>query len=132
MPLPWTKDGASHGFGDGDALPWLPQPHGWGDLAVSEQADRPDSMLTLYRAALARRRTDPDLRIGRLQWVEAGEHVIAFRRGDRLLSLTNLGSEPMALPDHHGIVLSSTPLVHGALPSDCTVWLDVEPGAHSA
>ncbi len=132
VPLPWTKDGVSHGFGDGDARPWLPQPRGWGDRAVSEQADRPDSMLTLYRAALARRRTDPDLRIGRLQWVDARDDVIAFRRGDRLVSLTNLGSEPVALPDHHGIVLASNPLEHGELPPDCTVWLDVEPGAHSA
>ena len=37
VPLPWTADGPSLGFGDGD--PWLPQPADWSGLAAAVQSE---------------------------------------------------------------------------------------------
>ena len=53
--------------------------------------------------------------------------------GDTVVSLTNFGSSPVELPDHIGILAASAPLADGALPADCTVWLEVAPrGVESA
>ncbi|BCJ52936.1 alpha-glucosidase [Actinoplanes sp. NBRC 14428] len=54
VPLPWTPDEPSFGFG---GTPWLPQPRGWAGLAVSAQREDPASTLHLYRAALRLRRS---------------------------------------------------------------------------
>ncbi|WP_084105210.1 glycoside hydrolase family 13 protein [Demequina sp. NBRC 110056] len=128
VPLPWTSAGPSLGFGpDGAAAPWLPQPTSWGSLSVAAQEGDPASMLSLYRAALAHRRSDADLRGEALEWIDAGADVIAFRRGARLISITNLGTAPVALPPHSGVHLASAPLAGGLLPPDSTAWLAVEP-----
>ncbi|MFV2119442.1 glycoside hydrolase family 13 protein, partial [Streptomyces sp. Act-28] len=59
VPIPWTRDGSSYGFGPGGS--WLPQPEGWGALSVAAQTGDPASTLELYRAALAVRREHPAL-----------------------------------------------------------------------
>ena len=53
VPLPWTADGSSFGFGDDGAH--LPQPAWFADLAVAVQDGDPASTLELYRRALALR-----------------------------------------------------------------------------
>ena len=54
-------------------------------------------MLTLYRSGLSLRRELPELGAGTLTWEErAGDqHVMAFRRGDGFVSVTNLGGQPV-------------------------------------
>ncbi|MGH3706360.1 MAG: hypothetical protein ACRDT9_17115 [Agromyces sp.] len=49
--------------------------------------------------------------------------MLAFRRGETFVSVTNLGADPVALPEHESILLASTPLVGGLLPPDSTAWL---------
>ena len=39
------------------------------------------------------------------------------------MNVTNLGTEPMPLPEHDRILLASTPLAGGMLPPDSTAWL---------
>ena len=51
VPIPWTADGPSLGFGPG-GTPWLPQPESYRALAVDQQVGVPGSTLQLYRAAL--------------------------------------------------------------------------------
>ncbi|WP_199734794.1 alpha-amylase family glycosyl hydrolase [Cellulomonas sp. PhB143] len=125
VPLPWTVGGDSHGFSpDGAAPPWLPQPEGWGRWSAEAEAADPASMLSLYRAALALRRSEPGLRSADLSWVElpgASEDVIAFSRGD-VVSVTNLGAGPLPLPDDADLLLASAELDDGALPSDASAW----------
>jgi len=53
VPLPWTPQEPSHGFGPGGAH--LPQPDWFGGYSVSVQDADPDSTLNLYRQALALR-----------------------------------------------------------------------------
>lgn len=125
VPLPWTTTGPSLGFGDA-AEPWLPQPQQWAALSVEAQLDDDESMLSLYRRALALRRSDPAMRLGTMRWLDHGTDVIAFRRGDRFASITNVGGTPLPLPPNHGVLLSSSPLEAGALPPNSTVWLVLE------
>ncbi|WP_445158950.1 alpha-amylase family glycosyl hydrolase, partial [Leifsonia poae] len=76
VPLPWTADGPSFGFGAGGAH--LPQPAWFAEFAVDTQSGRSGSVLSLYQDALAGRRmlqTDE-----RLEWLDIAPDVVAFRR----------------------------------------------------
>lgn len=128
VPLPWSGTRPPYGFGaaPGTAT-WLPQPQDWAVLTAEAQEQDEASMLSLYREALRLRRVTDDLRTEKLAWLELGADVLAFRRGEGTLSMTNLGPVPVPLPAHRGVLLSSAPLVHDdgglALPPDSTVWL---------
>src|SRR5215211_7517239 len=94
VPLPWTPDGLSYGFGVEGAH--LPQPDWFGSYAISVQEADPNSTLNLYRQALALR---GQLFVGNdLSWVESEPDVLCFERAGGLRSMTNFGSEPIALP----------------------------------
>ena len=128
--------GASFGFSpavraDGvtpAADPHLPQPLWFKDYAVDvEQAD-PDSMYTLYHAALAiRQESLTATRDTTAEQVGMGDDVVAYTRaavGGRVFtSITNFGNAPIALPDG-SVVLASGPLTpEGQLPTDTSAWV---------
>jgi alpha-glucosidase len=125
VPLPWSDDSASLGFGPGPAA-WLPQPAGWAALTVQRQRADPASMLSLYRAALAHRRAVPAVATGDLTWLPTPDGVLAFRRGDDFLCVVNVGDEPTPVPAETG---SATPLLASApeatggfLPGATAAW----------
>jgi alpha-glucosidase len=124
VPLPWTPTGDSYGFGpDGGAPTWLPQPAEFADLAASVQEGDPASVLMLYRAALKLRADHPALGDGELEWLEAGEDVLAFRREPGFACWVNLGREAVALPRGATLLLASQDLSDGLLPPDTAAWL---------
>jgi alpha-glucosidase len=124
VPLPWSTANRSAGFSPDKATqePWLPQPAGWADLSVAVQQDDPDSMLSLYRAALRLRRTEPDLKDDDLSWLPSPEGVLAFRRGESLACIVNLGTELVPLLPGE-VLLASGPHTDGSLPPDTAAWL---------
>ena len=96
-------------MGFGDAQPWLPQPARLVELSVeAEEADR-SSMLWLYRDALHLRRQLPALHTDDLAWLDLGEDVLAFTRGDGFACIVNFGAEAIELPAGE-VLLSSVPL----------------------
>jgi len=125
VPLPWSGDARPFGFSPSDSKsrPWLTQPEHWADLTVERQAADPGSMLLLYRHALRIRREEPGLRNASLTWLPAAPDVLAFERGDRFLSVTNLSSDPLPLPPHQAVLLASADVSDGHLPPDATAWL---------
>jgi alpha-glucosidase len=123
VPLPWSRTGSGLGFAAGDAMPWLPQPVEWGELSVAAQLVRPDSMLSLYRAALAIRRAEPDLRQPGLTWLDSPDDVLIFDRGQRIRCVVNLSAKPHPLPRDARPLLASGPLAGEDLASDTAVWL---------
>lgn len=126
VPLPWNGTAAPFGFGpQGASAPWLPQPADWAALSVEAQEADPSSMLWLYRQALRIRRRETALGDGPMTWLESASDVLAFRRGDDVVSMTNFGPDPVELVPHRSIMLASAPLIDGRLPPDSTVWLDV-------
>ncbi len=119
VPIPWTVDGDSAGFGSNGS--WLPQPDGWGGRSVEAQDGRPGSMLELYRSALELRRAHltSDLDI---EWLDGPtSETLMFRRGSGICCLVNFGSEPV--PVRGEILLSSQPVENGHLPGNASVWL---------
>ncbi|GAA1057892.1 alpha-glucosidase [Agromyces luteolus] len=133
VPLPWRGTASPFGFSpDGvSAAPWLPQPAAWASLSVQAQEADAGSMLRLYRDALRIRRREPGLGDGPMAWLDLGPHVLAFSRGDDLVSVTNLGRTPVELPEHERILLASAPLADGLLAPDSTAWLRVRTGTES-
>lgn len=123
VPLPWEPAGTSLGFGSNGA--WLPQPAHWADLAAAVQQDDPASMLTLYRRALATRRTSPALRTSDMAWVQSAADVLHLRRphgsGD-VDVVVNLSGRPYGLPDGD-VLASSHPVSDGLLPDDAAAWV---------
>ncbi|MET0523167.1 MAG: glycoside hydrolase family 13 protein [Nocardioides sp.] len=123
VPFPWSGDAPPYGFSRAPVEPWLPQPDDWAPLTAAAQENRADSMLALYRAGLSLRRERPELGAGTLAWLDLGPDVIAFRRGDDFVSVTNLSGGPIDLPASDRIWLASAPLEGGHLPADATAWL---------
>ncbi len=118
VPLPWTQDGATLGFGSAHA--WLPQPAAWSRIAVSEQVGDPGSTLELYRAALHARRTLQTEES--LAWVETGrDDVVHFTRPGGWHCVTNFGTEPYALGAVE-VVVASAPVEEGSLPGESSAW----------
>ncbi|MDI3403792.1 glycoside hydrolase family 13 protein [Streptomyces cavernicola] len=125
VPIPWTVEGSSYGFGAGGS--WLPQPDGWGELSVEAQSGDPDSTLELYRRALAVRRAQPGLGAGEsVEWLDTPEGVLAFARPGFVCTVNATG-EAVRLPAPGQVLLSSGELEEVAggevlLPADTAVW----------
>lgn len=124
VPIPWTREGSSYGFGAGGS--WLPQPSEWAELSVEAQTGDPDSTLELYRTALAVRRAQPDLGAGdAVEWLRAPEGVLAFRRGD-FVCVANTTRESVTTPAYGRLLLASGEVAEvdgdAKVPADTTVW----------
>jgi alpha-glucosidase len=118
VPLPWTVDGASHGFGT-DGV-WLPQPQAWGSMSVEAQDGVAGSTLELYREAIRLRKRHL---VGgdTFEWVDSAPEVLAFDRGE-ITVVVNLSSDPVRLSGGE-ILMASTPTGPGQLPADGAVWV---------
>ncbi|RAN70822.1 alpha-amylase [Bacillus sp. SRB_336] len=119
VPLPWTRTGASYGFGAGGSH--LPQPAWFAGYSVEAEDGVAGSTLSLYRTALAlRSRLQAD---ESLEWLETGRaDVLAFRRPNGWTSVTNFGTQAFTLPAGD-VLVSSTALEAGSLPGAATAWL---------
>ena len=121
VPLPWTSDGASFGFGAGDAH--LPQPAWFGQYAADVEAADPASTLSLYREALRLRHR---LQSGEsLEWTDTGRaDVLRFTRPNGWQAVANFGTEPFDLgEDAADVILASAPLAGTSLAGESTVWI---------
>jgi alpha-glucosidase len=118
IPMPWEGAQPPFGFTADGVAPWLPIPEHWRGLTVAAQEADPQSLLNLYRRAIAQRR---DLPGEGLEWVDAPAGVLHLRRGD-VDVVVNVSGDPVALPDG-AVLLASGPLPDGLLPRDAAVWI---------
>ena len=127
--------GASFGFspatkadGSPSEDPHLPQPLWFKDYCADVELNDKNSMINLYRDALAIRQNK--LTVTRdaasFAWMDMGDSVIAYARptadGRRMISVTNFGADAIALPKGE-ILISSAPLIDGQLPTDTAAWV---------
>ena len=118
VPVPWTIDGPSAGFGSGSS--WLPQPTGWGSYSVEAQTGVEDSTLEMYRAALAAR---SEFGGDTLRWLDSPAGVLSYQCAN-LICVVNYSDSPVALPEHQRILVASVGMTDpNLLPSDGSVWL---------
>jgi len=120
VALPWDTSSPSFGFSTGS--PRLPQPLSWGSLSVASQESDGSSFLNFTRALLQRRREYIQQQPEEIVWVEFGDDVFAFDRGD-IRCIANFGPEPFALPENSLVLVSSEALFLGRLPTDVAVWV---------
>jgi alpha-glucosidase len=118
VPLPWTAEGTSFGFGSGGAH--LPQPGWFADFAVAAQEGDPDSTLQLYRSALAAR---ADLIAGEgVRFADGRRDVIEVVRDGGWRSITTFGVAA-ALPPGEVVVASAPIGADRVLPADASAWI---------
>ncbi|MDR0959720.1 MAG: glycoside hydrolase family 13 protein [Propionibacteriaceae bacterium] len=126
VPLPWTLEGPSFGFGSGSAH--LPQPSWFGAHAVSVEEGDPTSTLNLYRQALRLRHDFRREGLGEeLRWADALDGALHLVRPSvGWHSVTNFTADPIAWPGLPTTMLaSSEPWEPGTpLPAETTVWFN--------
>ena len=113
-PVPWQPPsvaGPGAGFTTGE--PWLPIVAGAEDLCVARQDPDPRSTLNLVRRLAELRATLPVLQGGAQATLDAGPHVLAWRREDgesRVLAAVNFATEavPLAVDTAGATLLVST------------------------
>jgi len=118
VPIPWTADGSSFGFGDAES--WLPQPSIFGELAADVQADDASSMLSLYRSAIALRR-ELIADAPTFELLDSPDGVLAYSRGTVTVTV-NMGAASVDLPAGE-VLLASSPLDGTALGPDTAAWI---------
>lgn len=121
VPIPWSGNSAPFGFGT-DADPWLPQPNHWGELGAESQAEDPDSMLNLYRTALAERHRNTALGDGEMSWEESDDPILSFTREPGFRCVVNTGDKDHDLGEAT-VILRSAPFGGSVLPPNTTAWM---------
>ncbi len=119
VPLPWTCQGTSFGFGSNGS--WLPQPTSSGEVSVEAQQDDPESSLSLYREALAQRQTW-NIDDGGVTWRTADPGLLHFARGNGWECAVNFAESDRAVPPGQ-VVLSSAAIINDKIPPNTAVWL---------
>jgi alpha-glucosidase len=97
-------------------------PEGWGGITAEAQAADASSLQSLYRNALALRRSAAAFGDEALAWLPAPDGCLAFRRSDGLVCLVNLSGAPVPLPEGR-VLLASAEVGDGTIPDDAAVWL---------
>ena len=89
-------------------------------LSAEIQEDATESMLNYYRKAIAMRK---ELCVNEeIEFVDAPNGVIGFKRGANWSVFTNFNETPVALPSGK-VLISSAPIANGEIPASATVWL---------
>ncbi|MCW2803713.1 MAG: malL 1 [Propionibacteriaceae bacterium] len=120
VPLPWAASQEGFGFSPDD--PWLPQPDWFADHAVDRQLSSGESMLHLYREALALRRRLPALAASEFRWLQTEPGVLAFSRGDGFVCVVNCSSRVVSAPVDGELLLASHQEAGDKLPPDSAAW----------
>lgn len=121
VPIPWTTDGPSFGFGS--AKGWLPQPAEFGPRSVEAQDGVESSTLELYRHALRLRRNH-GINDEAIEILDSDDEILDFRRGSGLRCVVNFGTEAAPLPAHDTLLLASDAARdRSVLAPDSAVWL---------
>ena len=105
-PMPW-RPGPGGGFTDAATRPWLPLGD-TGSCNVEDQRSDPGSILVLVHDLIALRRRTPDLQTGAYRSLAAPGGLWAWRRGQRVVVVLNLGDQTAVMDETVGDVLFAT------------------------
>ncbi|MBF8291012.1 MAG: glycoside hydrolase family 13 protein, partial [Chloroflexi bacterium] len=108
-----------------------PQPPAWRAFTAEAEAGDPDSMLSLYRAALRLRRMHPSFATDAFRWLPGASGTLQFARAAAVACAVNLSRRAIALPSGRRDLIASAPLMGDRLPPDAAIWFELA-GAHSA
>ena len=95
------------GFTDAGVQPWLPFGGRTDGDTVAVQREDPGSAVHCYRRLIEVRRSIPHFSTEALEWLEAGEEVVAYRRGD-VAFVANISEHPTPFPLEGELLFSTT------------------------
>ena len=121
VPIPWTPEGPSLGFGP--TAPWLPQPAAWTAPGRLGAGARRHVDAVAVSPGLATRREQLTGREAPLRWLDLGPDVVAFARGDALVCVVNLGGGGMPTARRHRPGRRADRSTALRCPSTPAVWL---------
>jgi alpha-glucosidase len=123
VPLPWSGDEPPFGFSAAGATDlWPPQPPAWKTHTTQAQSNDPVSTLTLYRRALALRRTLLRDLPESLDHVDrTGDVLTITRGGGRFVCTVNFSAAPAELPAP-GTLLLASDNIDRVIPPYACVW----------
>ena len=130
VPLPWSGDEPPFGFTTGK--PWLPINQSWSVLTVESEKSDSNSVLNLYRSAIALR-TEFLAGSGEIKWLESPLHgsnqgqLLGFKRG-KITVYMNLSDKDCALDFDGQVIISSNSSSIDSnekqvIPACSTVWI---------
>jgi alpha-glucosidase len=123
-PMQWNLSKPAAGFSTGE--PWRPVPERGVDLAT--QRDDSNSLFSLYRELLDRRRSHPSLTSGSYRELQSGDDVYAFARETRdvtLIVVLNFVSEPRIVRVPVADAGRRARVIIGSHPTTAEKWLDL-------
>jgi alpha-glucosidase len=120
VPMPWTA--SKDNFGFSSSTTWLPQPQWFEDYAINRQLDSGESMLHLYREAIALRRLIPALSTSEVRWLPTEPGVLAFTRGDEFACVVNCTTSPVCTPVEGDLLHASDPEAGEKMPPNSAAW----------
>ena len=95
----WSANAPNGGFSRANKT-WLPVKSPQIARSVDVQETDENSVLNFYREMLALRRARPDMQLGRSNFIDTPEPILAFTRGENTLCVFNLSAkaQTMTLP----------------------------------
>ena len=98
-PMVWSANAPNGGFSRANKT-WLPVKSPQIARSVDVQETDENSVLNFYREMLALRRARPDMQLGRSNFIDTPEPILAFTRGENTLCVFNLSAkaQTMTLP----------------------------------
>ena len=107
-PVPWDGSPLA-GFTTG--RPWLPLGQDHASMNVANLEQDPESILHLYRALIALRKSHPVLVTGELHSIAAANNVLTYERhgrGEQLRTILNFDDVPVTIPSEIDEILAAT------------------------
>jgi glycosidase len=128
VPLPWAATQDAFGFSPtgSPAATWLPQPEWFTHHSVDRQLGSGESMLRLYREAIALRHRIPALSSDGFRWLPTEPGVLGFVREDGFACIVNCSTRPVCAPLESELLLGSHPDVGEKLPPNSAGWFLLE------
>ncbi|NMM98383.1 MULTISPECIES: glycoside hydrolase family 13 protein [Bifidobacterium] len=123
IPLPWERESVAFGFNN-TGRSWLPQPDWYGRFAADAEADEPDSFLTMYRKAIALRRTYCQSDLDMI-WHDDNPAVLHYSRPTGLHVLVNFGTDPVELPSDAELLMGTHINDGRSVPPSHAAWFTV-------
>jgi alpha-glucosidase len=129
VPLPWrVMESGAFGFSSNPELTreesWLPQPECWGDFSAEVQEESENSILQLYRNALATRKVHPSLINTYFRWVNSLNDAFVFTRSqdESFLCIVTF-EDGEFIPPNYEVLIGSQKIESRRIPPNSTVWL---------
>lgn len=124
-PMPWST---GPGMGFSTVEPWLPMGGRVNADTVELQRNDESSSLHVHRTLLGLRRDLSEIAGTPLEWLEADDQLVAYRRGE-IIFVANISDEAIPIPVNGTVLFRSGDELSTSLGADEAMILRIDPDA---